>query len=450
MQRRQFLMAAAAAPLAAASDTVRLGFIGLGSRGSYELEICKRTPGAQIVAVADVYQPLIDKAVAFTDGKATGYQDFRKLLERKDIDAVFVSTPDHWHAPAAILACQAGKDVFCEKPLSHTLHEGQTMVKAARRYNRVFQVGSQQRSAPHFQKVVELIQKGQIGKVAHVEAWNTEQDGPEGAGHQASGAPPEGLNWDMYLGAAPKVPYNRNRFIWNYRWFWDYSGGMMTDWGAHHMDIVQWAMQVDGPQSATASGGRYILKDDCETPDTLSTTFEYPGFIARYTMHQGNSRRMESRPNGIAFYGADGTLVVDRGSWEVIPENKNRFTQDFDRIDAFLKTGNVAWPTGYDRNARVPAVPRCQAMGETGLHIDPSCQEAHIQNFLDCVRSRKRPVADVEIGYRSVSPCLVGVIAYRLGRKVTWDPKADTFPGDAQALAMMRKKYRSGYELPAV
>jgi predicted dehydrogenase len=348
------------------------------------------------------------------------------------------------------MACQAGKDVFCEKPLSHTLHEGQMMVKAARKYNRVFQTGSQQRSAPHFEKIVNIIRDGHIGQVSMIECWNEENDTPEGAGNPPDGDPPAGLNWDLYLGPAPKVPYNRNRFIWHYRWFWDYSGGMMTDWGAHHMDIIHWAMRVDGPLSASAAGGRFCLKDNCETPDTLMTVFEYPGFIVRYSVRQGNSRRYEGRPNGIAFYGTNGTLIVDRGSWEVAPENTARFPNDYDRVEAWLKGGNVAWPAGFDRSVKTPPKPRCQAMGETGLHIDPSCQEAHVQNFLDCVRSRQNPVADVEIGYRSISPCHVGTIAYRLGRKVRWDVKAETFPGDAEAQAMMTKRYREPWKLPAV
>jgi predicted dehydrogenase len=246
------------------------------------------------------------------------------------------------------------------------------------------------------------------------------------------------------------VAYNRNRFIWHYRWFWDYSGGMMTDWGAHHMDIIQWAMKVDGPLSASAVGGRYCLKDNCQTPDTLMTVFDYPGFAVRYSVRMGNSRRLEGRPNGIAFYGTDGTLIVDRGSWEVIPENAARFPNDYDRVEAWLKGGNVAWPAGFDRSVKVPAKPRCEAMSETGLKIDPACQEAHIQNFLDCVRSRQRPVADVETGYRSITPCHVGTIAYRLGRKVKWDAQAQTFPGDAQAQAMMTKRYRAPWTLPAV
>jgi predicted dehydrogenase len=450
MQRREFVATLAGSAMAAAGEPVRVGIIGVGSRGTYELEVCSRLKDAKVVAIADVYQPLVDKAVAYTKGEAAGYQDFRRILERKDIDAVFVSTPDHWHAPIAIMACQAGKDVYCEKPLSHTMHEAQMMVKAARKYNRVVQTGSQQRSAPHFQKVVELIQRGHIGKISSIECWNTENDMPEGAGAPPDGAPLPGLDWEMYLGPAPKVAYNRNRYIWNYRWFWDYSGGMMTDWGPHHMDIIQWAMKVDGPLSASAVGGRYCLKDNCQTPDTLMTIFEYPGFVVRYSMRMGNSRRIEARPNGIAFYGTNGTLIVDRSSWEVVPENAPRYPNDFDRIEAFLKDGNVAWPAGYDRTKRVAAAPKCEAMGETGLKIDPSCQEAHVQNFLDCVRSRQRPVADVEIGYRSVSACHAGVIAYKLQRKVLWDAKEETFPGDAAAQALMTKKYRAPWALPAV
>jgi predicted dehydrogenase len=451
MQRREFVAALAGSAIAApAGEPVRVGIIGVGSRGTYELEVCSRLKDAKVTAIADVYQPLVDKAVAYTKNEATGYQDFRRILDRKDIDAVFVSTPDHWHAPITIMACQAGKDVYCEKPLSHTLHEAQMMVKAARKYNRVVQTGSQQRSAPHFQKVVDLVQKGHIGKITSIECWNTENDTPEGAGTPPDGAALEGLDWDLYLGPAPKVAFNRNRYIWNYRWFWDYSGGMMTDWGPHHMDIIQWAMKVDGPLSAVAAGGRYCLKDNCQTPDTLMTVFEYPGFVVRYSMRMGNGRRIEARPNGIAFYGTNGTLIVDRSGWEVVPENAPRYPNDFDRVEAFVKEGNVAWPVGYDRTKRVAAVPKCEAMGETGLKIDPSCQEAHVQNFLDCVRSRQRPAADVEIGYRSVSACHAGVIAYKLGRKVRWDAKQETFPGDAEAQALMTKKYRAPWSLPAV
>ena len=284
MERRDFMkgvLAAASGGLFAgkvlgANDRIRIGQIGLGGRGKYEYEVCMQNPGCEIVAVADVYQPLVDLAVRRLGNKVSGYTDFRRILDRKDVDAVFISTPDHWHAIPSIMACQAGKDVYCEKPLSHTIEEGRRMVNAARKYNRVFQTGSQQRSAPHYRKIVELIHSGYIGKVAMVECWNMMNEYPEGQGNPPDSDPPSGLDWDMFLGPAPKRPYNRNRFIYTYRQFWDYAGSMMADWGAHHMDIVHWAMGVDAPKSAAAIGGKFVMQDDRETPDTFAGEFEIP------------------------------------------------------------------------------------------------------------------------------------------------------------------------------
>lgn len=459
MERREFLRksltgAAVADPflgdVRGANDQVRVGIIGLGSRGDYELRIFSKLKDARVVALAEVYQPLLDRAVAQTEGKADGYQDFRRILDRKDIDAVVVSTPDHWHALASIMACQAGKDVFCEKPLTHTIHEGRMMVKAARKYNRIIATGSQQRSAPHFQKVVEMIRGGYIGQVSAITCWNTGNASPRGNGNPPDSDPPPGMNWDLYLGPAPKVPYNRNRHTWNYRWYWDYSGGMMTDWGAHHLDIIHWAMGVDAPLSASAVGGRFCLKDNCETPDTLTTIFQYPGFTVQFDNRVANARNVEGRPNGIVFYGTNGTIVIDRESWEVVPEHDPFLPPAMDRVEAQVKLGSIVWPVGFDRSKKIETVLRCQAMRETGIKIDPSFQEVHVQNFLDCVRSRKLPVADVEIGHRSVTACHIGVIAYRLGRTVRWDGKQETFIGDTEAQAMLTKKYREPWSLPAV
>jgi len=459
MERRGFLQQGVAAAAASgpfigevrgANDRIGVAIIGLGSRGNYELRTCAKFEDVRVVALAEVYKPLLDRALPLAPGKPDGYQDFRRVLERKDVDAVFVSTPDHWHAPAAIMACQAGKDVYCEKPLSHTIHEGRMMVKAARKYNRVMATGSQQRSAEHFQKVVEMVRSGYIGRVSAIECWNTGNAAPWGAGKPPDSDPPPGMDWDLYLGPAPKVPYNRNRHTWNYRWFWDYSGGWMTDWGAHHMDIIHWAMKVDWPETASAAGGRYGSNDNCQTPDTLSTVFQYPGFTVEYRVRIANNRYVESRSNGVTFYGANGTIVIDRASWEVYPEFDPPFTPDMDRVDAMVKTGNVAWPVGWDRNKKIEPVARCRAARQDGIRIDPPAQEAHVRNFLDCVRSRKLPVADVEIGHRSVTACHIGVIAYRLGRTVRWDGKQEVFPGDAEAQAMVTKKYREPYTLPAV
>jgi predicted dehydrogenase len=456
MKRREFLKRAAVTAAATgpflgnvrgANDRVVVGQIGCGARGYYELTICQRNPNVRVAAVCDVYKPLVDGAVRLTEGQAEGYGDFRRILDRKDIDAVFVSTPDHWHAIPTILACQAGKDVYCEKPLTHTIEEGRRMVEAARKYKRVVQTGCQQRSAPHFAKTVELIRGGYIGKVALVEAWNVGNESPEGIGKPPDSPPPEGLDWDLYLGPAPKTPYNRNRFIWNYRWFWDYSGGMMTDWGAHHMDIVHWAMGVDAPLSAMAAGGIFCLQDNRETPDTLTTVFEYPGFQARYTNRMTSAFPLV-RGYGMLFYGDRGALFVDRGNYEVYPDMRAEGARgDVDRIQELLRSGQ---PAAGPSPPRPQPKPLCEAIKETGFRLDPPVQEAHVQNFIDCVRSRRRPVADVEIGHRVVTACHLGVIAYRTGRKIRWDAKQERIVGDPEAQRMTSKQYRAPWVLPKV
>ncbi len=459
MERRDFLRsglkaAAAAAPFAArvrgANERIGVGIIGLGPRGNYELETFLKFEEAEVRGLSDVYQPVLDRGLAKAGSQCKGYPDFRKMLENKDIDVVVVATPDHWHAPASIMACQAGKDVLCEKPLTHTIHEGRVMVEAARKYNRIVQTGSQQRSSRHFKKVVEMIRGGYIGNVSSVVCWNAGNAGPAGTGKPADSDPPAGLNWDLYLGAAPKVRYNRNRHTWNYRWFWDYSGGMVTDWGAHHLDVVHWAMDVDAPESASAYGGRYGVDDNCETPNTVSTVYQYPGFVAEYQVRGVCGYDRGKRPYGMAFYGSKGTIVVDRSSWEVIPEHTRPYGSDIDRVEAYVKTGSVSRPVGYDRNAEFEPKALCAPDSESGIAIYPQAQDDHVRNFLECVKSRNLPVADVEIGHRSVTACHVGVIAYRLGRAVHWDRKNEAFVGDQEAQSMTTKEYRKGYELPAV
>ena len=466
MKRRDFIKSSAALIASSgpvlgsgqgANDRIRVGLIGVGGRGLYELSVCQNNSGCEVVAVADVYRPLADMAVQRLGNKATGYGDFRRILDRKDIDAVFVSTPDHWHALAAIMACQAGKDVYCEKPLTHTIQEGRRMVEAARKYNRVVQTGSQQRSAPHFQKVVRLIQGGYIGKVTMVECWNVMNDTPEGIGNPQDTDPPEGLDWDLYLGPAPKVPYNRNRFIWCYRWFWDYSGGMMTDWGAHHMDVVQWAMGMDAPKAANTVGGNFVLKDNRQTPDTFMANFEYPGFVARYTVRNGNRLPLEGRDYGMMFYGSLGTLVVDRSSYAVLPEMRPEvYRTDIDQVENLLSggagipPGSSIRPTKPNRAVAGARKPLCVAEEETGISIDPSSQIAHVQNFFDCVRSRQKPVADVEIGHRSISACHLGVIAYKVGRQVHWNAQEERIIGDDEAQKLVSKQYRAPWLLPTL
>ena len=450
MQRRDLLKATAAAGpflgnVLGANDRIVVGQIGLGARGYYELTICLRTADVRVAALCDVYQPLVDHAVKKVAGGARGYQDFRHVLDRKDIDAVFVSTPDHWHAPISILACQAGKDVYCEKPLNHTIAEGRRMVEAARRYKRVVQTGSQQRSAPHFAKVRELIQSGHIGKVSFIECWNAANEYPQGCGTPPDSDPPEGLNWDLYLGPAPKVPYNRNRFIWHYRWFWDYSGGMMTDWGAHHMDSIHHIMGVDAPLAVSASGARF-LPDNRETPDFCRTVFEYPGFIASYTSSSASTQAPLNRRYGMLFHGTLGAIFVDRSGWEVLPEIRRGDGAVADMVAALLDSRREPAPT---RAAPAEPKPLCEPLKVTGISLDPEIQEVHVRHWLDCIRNRKTPVADWEIGHRSVTACHLGVIAYRTGRKIRWDARAERILGDPEAERMMTKPYRAPWGLPS-
>ena len=210
------------------------------------------------------------------------FGDFRKLLEQKDIDAVHIATPDHWHAIPTVLACEAGKDVYVEKPLAHNVSEGRAMVAAARKYKRIVQAGTQHRSAPHYREVERIIQSGELGEVRFVRVWNYSNLTPNGIGRTPDSPAPEGLDWDFYLGPAPKVPFNRARFLGTFRWFWDYAGGTITDFGTHRFDTVHQVMDVEAPKTVSATGGRFSLKDNGEMPDVLQATYEYDGFVLSY------------------------------------------------------------------------------------------------------------------------------------------------------------------------
>ena len=247
-----------------------------------------------------------------------------------------------------VMACQAGKDVYVEKPTSVAIGEGRRMVEAARKYSRIVQVGTQQRSATHFQKAVELVRSGRLGQISMVRCWNVGNTAPEGIGNPPDSDPPADLDWDFWLGPAPKVPFNPNRFgvfpdVWSYfRYFWDYAGGMMTDWGVHLIDIVQWAMNVDAPQSVSTAGGKFALTDNRDTPDTILATYRYPGFIMTYENRSANGRQINAHGYGIEFYGTNGTLFVDRSGYDLAPEQQRRTgggTEDRIGRDAGVHSG---------------------------------------------------------------------------------------------------------------
>ncbi len=400
-----------------ANERVVVGVIGCGGMGRANMRYQMGTQKVDIAAVCDVYEPHLQRALEMTDGKATTYKDFRKLLERKDIDAVIVATPDHWHALAATLACEAGKDVFVEKPLALTIGEGRRMVQVARRTNRVVQVGTMQRSGEHFQRAVEIVKSGVLGKISFVRTWNYGNEYPEGIGNPPDSDPPKELDWDMWLGPAPYRKYNPNRCIYEFRWFWDYAGGKITDWGTHLIDIAVWAMGEDSPKYVSASGGKYHLLDNRETPDTMEATFEFDNWILTYTNQDTNSHGLDGRGYGIQFYGTNGTFFVDREGYELFPEYEQ---------------------VGKERRAKTMPV----SSGGSKQN------EPHAENFIECIKTRKRPICDVEIGHRSTLLPHLGNIALWTGQRLQWDGKNEKFVNNPEADKHLIRAYRSPWKLP--
>jgi predicted dehydrogenase len=443
MQRRAFLATAASAQrILGANDRVVVGVIGCGGRGRYVAGFMRQA-GAEFGAMADVYLPNAEQARQSLGPEAKVFQDFRRLLEIKEIDAVLVATPDHWHAIPTILACQAGKNVYVEKPLGHTIKEGRAIVEAARRSKRIVQVGTQQRSATHFPEVARIIQSGELGDVRYVRVWNYVNMHPNGIGVEPDSDPPAGLDWDFYLGPAPKVPYNRKRFLGTYRWFFDYSGGYITDYGAHRFDTVHQIMGVDAAKTVSAAGGRFSLRHAGDVPDVLQVTYEYPGFVLSYEasnlnghgmggrtqgMRYYNARGDVDRPNGMAFYGTNGTLFADRIGFEIFPEPKSgRY---------FGGAGSGSDSGGY-RIAR-------RQMNVT------DATSLHARHFVECVREQKKPNADAEIGHRSSIIPHLGNIAFKTGRKLRWDADKEQFTGDAEANKLLRREARKPWDMGVV
>lgn len=445
ISRRSFVQAGGASLLAAASyervaganERIGVGFIGYGLIGKRHLLDFQEQPDADLVAVSEVHQGRLEEALAQIGKPAKGYKDFRQLLEDKNVLAVCVSTPDHWHALQTMLACAAGKDVFVEKPLTLFVKEGRWMVDLAKKHKRIVTVGTQQRSGPHYQKAKELIQKGHLGRILSVRMGTFRNIMP-GYGTPIDQEPPKELDWDLWLGPAPLRRYNPKRAIYHFRWFWDYSGGQMTNLGAHSIDIAQWFLDVAGPKAVTSAGGRFVVLDNGETPDTQDAIIEYPGFTAIWSHREASAGRPGM--GGVELFGSKGSLTINRTGFVLTPDRK---VPPANTVPQF--TG--AHPVGGPMRVEEPATPEfwTQAIEDKSGNSRDQLK-LHVRNFLDCIKSRKEPAADLESGHRVATTCHLANISLRLGRKLRWDAEKEEIAGDAEANQWLARPYRKPWD----
>lgn len=399
-----------------ANEKVTLALVGARNQGR---GVAKRAiqAGAQIKTICDIDEAIIQKVSPEIEGAQnrhpSGIREYRKVLDDKDIDAVIIATPDHWHTHMALLACQAGKDVYVEKPLSQTIEEGHLIRDAARKYNRVMQVGTQRRSGEHFREAAKYVASGKLGKVCLIKAWMCQVR--ESIGNPPNGTPPATANYDMWLGPAPERPFNSNRFHYNWRFFWDYGNSELGNQGVHMLDVAVWAIQemrgVENslPKRISSNGGIYWLDDAKEVPDTQVVTYDYGDLLLTWELRSfARHHPIEGAAAATGYYGTEGTLILDGDGWKV-----------------YAKDGSPG-----------------PQMKSTGMF--------HEKNFLECVKSRQKPHSDVEIGRLSTTLCHLGNISHHLGRDVRFDPKTETFGDDAKANALLKKTYRSSYPRPKV
>jgi len=397
------------------NDKIRLGLIGSGGMGQGDLECFFLNPEVDCVVVCDVDDAHVAKGVEICEKKRgkkpDTVKDFRRVLDRKDVDVVLVATPDHWHALPTVLACQAGKDVYVEKPLAKTIDEGRAMLEAAGRHNRVVQMGSQWRSCKHILEATDFIRSGKLGKVSIVRGW-AYLDWLPSIGKPPDGPVPAGVDYEMWLGPAAQRPFNPNRFHFNFRWFWDYAGGLMTDWGVHLINMMLMAMPLDAPKSAYSCGGKFVLDDASETPDSQVTVYEFPAYTLIWEHKAGLNNGLYNRSWGVEWSGTEGNIILNDEGWEIRAEKKQA------NLDSQKKPGS------------------------------PDPRPAHVHNFLDCVKSRQQPVLNLGIGHHVSTVAHLGNIAYRTGRKVVWDAANEKVVGDQQADELVGIKYRSPWNLP--
>jgi predicted dehydrogenase len=400
---------------AAASDRVRVGLIGCGGMGKGDLAAFLLNAEVDCPVVCDVDDAMSAAAAKLVEEKRgrkpEAVRDFRRVIERKDVDAVIVATPDHWHALPTVLACQAGKDVYVEKPLATSIAEGRAMLEAARKNQRVVQMGSQWRSCRHIIEAADFVRSGKLGKIGMVRGW-AYLDWIPTIGKPADTTPPPGVDYDLWLGPAPLRPFNPNRFHFNFRWFWDYAGGLMTDWGVHLINMMLMGMGPEPPRTVASSGGKYVLDDNSETPDSQLAVYEFPTYMLIWEHKAGLGVGLNGRSCGISWSGTEGTILLNDSGWELVVERKRA------NLEPQKKPGGG----------------------------DP--RPAHVRNFLDCMKSRQAPVLNLEAAHHVSTVAHLGNIAYRSGHKLVWDALRERVVDDEAANRLVGLPYRKPWKLP--
>lgn len=397
------------------NEKINVGVIGVNGMGWANLKSIMKVPEVNVSALCDVDENVLNwrkYELAKAGIQTTTYSDYRKLLDNKEVDVVIIGTPDHWHCLQMVDACAAGKDVYVEKPVGNSIEECNAMMAAHQKYNRAVQVGQWQRSMPHFVDALEFIRSGKLGKIRTVKAW-AYQGWMTNIEKKPDSKAPLGVNYDMWLGPAPKRPFNENRFHFNFRWYWDYAGGLMTDWGVHLIDYALLGMNAKFPKAVVALGGKFAYPDGAhETPDTLTAVYEFDGYNMLWEHAQSISNGNYGKDHGISFIGNNGTLVLYRGGWEVIPDEK-----------------------------RMEALPHQPNKG-SGL-------DQHTQNFISVVKSRKMAdlTCSIQQGAHTAIVCQMGNISYKTSSKVNWDVAKGKF-SEAEANALINAKYHNGYKVP--
>jgi predicted dehydrogenase len=428
--------AASYARILGANDRVRMGYIGVGNRGDQVHQAFLEHGDQQTVALCDLREDYMDFAVGKSRATPKKYKEYRHLLDDKDVDAVVIATPDHWHAIMFIEACRAGKDVYVEKPLSLTVKEGRRMVEVGAETRRVVQVGLHRRSSPTLREAAEFVRSGGIGKVTAANSWHLRNDWPVGIGNFGPQNPPSEEEWEKWLGPAPKVPYTPNRTYYNFRWFLDYSGGQLTNFGVHYVDLMRWCLGQDSPRAVMAMGGKFAVEDDRDIPDTMQVTWQWEGStpaLMSYSQYNANGAAANPQRSEIELRGTLGTIYFNNQSWVVVPESTH--DQPAPARTPLDRVTERQWAAG--RKTQIQ--PRQGKEGEATIR--------HARNFLDCVKSRAKPNCDILTGHLSNIPPLIGNIAWKSRAFLEWDARAEQFPNHPAANRRLHYEYRKPYKL---